>query len=138
MELDTLARIAATYSLIIWLGGLLHLAVAAMPQVRMVEDRRMRIFLTVGMMRRYNPPSWAALSILLISTLYLSLSLWTGLLSVLALALVMVVFIMDFTHSFVYGPRAAKGDIHARKIANILAVSEIPPALALPTILTLL
>ena len=140
MVLETLARIAAVYSLVVWLGGIIHLAVAAIPQLKIVEDRRLRMVLTAGMMRRYNPLSWAALTILLASTMYIALPklMMDGSPSSIAVTVVMAtVFLQDFIHSFIYGPKAARGDAKARRIANLLAFSEIPPALALPALLSL-
>ena len=141
MVLETLARIAAVYSLVVWLGGIIHLAVAAIPQLRVVEDRRLRMTLTAGMMRRYNPLSWAALTILLASSLYIALTRLMVDGSPTSHAVIIItatVFIQDFIHSFIYGPRAAKGDTQVRKMANLLAISEIPPALTLPALLILL
>jgi uncharacterized membrane protein len=139
--LELAARIAASYSLVVWLGGILHLAIAAIPQIRLLEDRQLRIFLTAGMMRRYNPYSWTALTMLTMSVLYLGLSkalAGVGVLAVAGIVLVVGLFAADFIHSFIYGPKAAGGDISARRKANILAISEIPPALALPAIIVLL
>ena len=139
--LELAARIVATYSLVVWLGGILHLALAAIPQIRTLEDRQTRILLTAGMMKRYNPYSWAALTILTISIFYLGLPKALTGENVLALPGMLIVsglFAADFIHSFIYGPRAARGDIHARKKANILAMSEIPPALALPAVIILI
>jgi uncharacterized membrane protein len=140
MVMETLAHIAAVYSLVVWLGGIIHLAAAAIPQLRVVEDRRLRIALTAGMMRRYNPLSWTALTILLASSVYIALPrlMMDG--SPISIAVIIItatVFIQDFIHSFIYGPRAARGDTQARKKANLLAISEIPPALTLPALLAL-
>ncbi len=133
-----LAKVVAVYGLVVWAGGLIHLTFAAIPQTNILDDRLLRLRLMAGMMKRYNPFAWSSLTALIIAATYLALHRGSVWLSTMALTVLYTAFMLDFIHSFVYGPRAARGDAKARRTALLLARAELPFVLVLPILLTAL
>jgi uncharacterized membrane protein len=129
---EFLARAAAVYALVVWAGGIFHLTFAAIPEASRL-DGGLRVM--AGMMRRYNPFSWTALPVLLAATSYLAL-FKTGLTLVPIITLLAVA--ASFIHSFIYGPRAVRGDWAARRKALTLAWAETLMVFALPPLVAAL
>jgi len=129
------------YSTVLWLGPTLHLGLAVVPQLaRSVDDRALRAGLIVGIMRRYNPASWTSLTLLLVSTLTVSLTRFQSgqiQLSLGPMILVSLLFILDFLHSFIFGPRGFSSEASRRTAVNIAKVETIL-ALPLPALLLML
>lgn len=138
MNVELLAKAALVYGLVLWAGRLIHLSFAAIPETRVLDDRLLRRRMMAGMMRRYNPLAWTAIPASTISATYLAMSKGGGSLEAAALAVLYTAFLLDFVHSFVYGPRAAKGDAMARGTAYNIARAEIPLVIVLPPLMTLL
>jgi hypothetical protein len=131
---EFLARAAAVYALVVWAGGIFHLTFAAIPEASRL-DSGLRLRVMAGMMRRYNPFAWTALPVLLAATSYLAL-FKTGLRLVPIITLLAVA--ASFIHSFIYGPRAVRGDGAARRKALTLAWAETLMVFALPPLVAAL
>ncbi|MEM1937501.1 MAG: hypothetical protein QXX49_05770 [Candidatus Caldarchaeum sp.] len=138
MSVELLAKTALVYGLVIWVGGLIHLTFAAIPEARILDDRMLRLRIMAGMMRRYNPITWTAIAASAISATYLAFVENIGLPEAAALTTLYTAISLDFFHSFIYGPRASKGDAKARSTAMNIARAEIPLVLTLPPLFTLL
>ncbi|MCS6769563.1 MAG: hypothetical protein NZ570_03910 [Candidatus Caldarchaeum sp.] len=138
MTVELVARVALVYGLVLWAGGLIHLAAAVVPQARMLEDRATVLRMMGGVMKRYNPVAWTALIALTVSATYLAAAQGFKPLHSAALAVLYTAFTLDLFHSFVYGPKAAAGDTEARRTALVLAKIETPLALALLPLMALL
>ncbi|MEM2236924.1 MAG: hypothetical protein QXR26_01165 [Candidatus Caldarchaeum sp.] len=138
MSVELLAKSALVYGLVLWAGGLIHLTLAAIPETRILDDRLLRLRMMAGMMKRYNPLAWTAIPVLTVSATYLALMKNMGFPEAAALTTLYTALALDFVHSFVYGPRAAKGDVKARRTAFNIARVEVPLVVALPLLLTML
>lgn len=135
-EILFLTRLGIVYGLVFWVGGIAHLAFAAIPQLAKLENIVDRTRLMGGMMKRYNPVAWTAIPILIASTTYLTLhSAGKTPLPLITLAILYTAAVLDFLHSFILGPRAASGKTHARTLALTVARVETALALALPLLI---
>jgi hypothetical protein len=135
---EFLARAAAVYALVVWAGRIFHLTFAAIPEASRL-DSGLRHRVMAGMMRRYNPFAWTALPVLLAATSYLAL-FKTGLtlVPIITLLAVAASLSLDFIHSFIYGPRAVRGDGAARRKALTLAWAETLMVFGLPPLVAAL
>jgi len=138
MILEFFAKAALIYGLVIWAGGLIHLLAAAIPSTALVEDRMLRMRLMAGMMKRFNPAAWTGLTALTVSATYLVLSQNIELLQAAVLTALYSALILDFLHSFIFGPKASSGDAAARRKALTIARLETPIVFILPILLTAL
>jgi len=141
--IEAAAKILAGYALIIWLGGTLHLAIATVPQiVKSIEDSGLRTRLIAGIMSRYNGVSWTALLILLASVsllTFININNTSIILITATASLTFIVAFLDFIHSFIYGPRAARtGSPEARRKAMLIARVETLLALPIPALILML
>ncbi|MEM0478078.1 MAG: hypothetical protein QXN23_05175 [Candidatus Caldarchaeum sp.] len=131
-----LTRLGIFYGLVFWVGGIAHLAFAAIPLLAKLDNPMDRTRLMGGMMKKYNPVAWTAIPILITSTTYLTLhSAGKTPLPQITLAILYTAALLDFLHSFILGPRAASGKKHARTLALAAARVETALALALPLLI---
>jgi putative copper export protein len=117
VTLSLLARSLHVLAAIVWIGGMLFIALVLVPVVRRLEPaERARLVHTIGM--RFRAVGWIALGLLLLSGL---LNLWLRpyLLGVplfqAKLGLVVVALALSVTHDFVLGPRAGAPGAHPRQ-----------------------
>jgi putative copper export protein len=135
MSLSLLARSLHVLTAIVWIGGMLFIALVLVPVVRRLEPAdRLRLVQATGL--RFRRVGWIALSLLLLSGL---LNLWLRpyLLGVLLfhvkLGLVVLALALSVVHDFVLGPRAgAPGADPALRVraawvarANVLVVLAV-------------
>ncbi|MEM0349615.1 MAG: hypothetical protein QXE96_04725 [Candidatus Caldarchaeum sp.] len=138
-DLLFLARLGIVYGLVFWVGGIAHLAFAAIPQLATLENRIERTRLMGGVMKRYNPIAWTAIPILITATTYTALhTSGTSSTTILILATLYTAALLDFLHSFILGPRAATGNTNTRTLALAVARVETALALALPLLIAVL
>lgn len=108
MSLALLARSLHVLAAIVWIGGMLFIALVLVPVVRRLEPaERLRLVQATGL--RFRAVGWIALSLLLLSGV---LNLWLRpyLLGVplfhVKLGLVVLALGLSVVHDFVLGPRA--------------------------------
>lgn len=108
MSLSLLARSLHVLAAIVWIGGMLFIALVLVPVLRRLEPaERLRLVHATGL--RFRTVGWIALSLLLLSGL---LNLWLRpyLLGVplfhVKLGLVVLALALGVIHDFVLGPRA--------------------------------
>ena len=140
--LEKIIEIVIVYALIIWLGGTLHLAISVVPTLaRRVNDHTLKTSLIGGIMSSYNKVSWAALIALLsgvFTLLVLRASSGISPITLITATLTSALAILDFLHSFIYGPRAVReSSPKARKTAMQIARIETLLAIPLPILITL-
>lgn len=140
--IEKILEIVIVYSLVIWLGGTLHLAISVVPTIaKKVNDHILKSSLIGGIMSSYNRVSWAALLSLLVGVLLITLlraSSGITPLIIITAALVSLLTILDFLHSFIYGPRAVRDNSQsARRMAMRIARVETLLAIPLPILIFL-
>jgi copper resistance protein D len=134
VTLTLLARSLHVLAAIVWIGGMLFIALVLVPVVRRLEPlERARLVQAIGL--RFRTVGWIALVLLLLSGL---LNLWLRpyLLGVplfhIKLGVVVLALALSVVHDFVLGPRAGApgADPRLRGRASWLARANVLVVLA--------
>lgn len=108
----------------LWLGGMLFLAVVGAPVLRQVDSASLRAELFRNLGERFRVVGWAAIAVLLITgvtnlwlrgwlhaDVILARTFWTepfGRMLLLKLAVVAMMLVLQATHDLRHGPRASR------------------------------
>ena len=122
-------------SAIIWIGGMLFIALVLVPVVRALDDRKLRTRVVQESGRRFRTIGWIALTLLVVSGI---LNLWFQPFLLRApwfhwkLGLVVLALILSAFHDWVLGPKAGLpgADPAARVRASWVARVNVVIALA--------
>jgi putative copper export protein len=134
--LTLIVRWVHVLSAIVWVGGMLFIALVLVPVARRLEDARLRTRLIQESGRRFRSVGWIALGLLVVTGL---LNLWRHpfLLDSSAFrwkaGLVVLALILGAFHDFVLGPRAGRpgADPSARVRAGWIARLNVLIAVAI-------
>ena len=136
MSTSLALRVVHVVGALVWVGGMLFVALVFIPVTRRLEDAdlRRRLITEIGM--RFRTVGWVAVGLLILSglgNLWLRPELLAAPRLQVKLGLVVLALILSALHDFVLGPRAGRFDARprARGRASWLARVNLLAALAI-------
>ncbi|MFQ5899208.1 MAG: DUF4149 domain-containing protein [Candidatus Methylomirabilia bacterium] len=124
---DLFVRWVHVLAAVVWLGGMLFIALVLVPVARGIQDPALRSHLIGQAGRRFRTVGWVALGLLLVTGVAsLSSRPWLLRFRLLhaKLALVLVALILSVVHDFILGPRVTRLPPKAdgsRRLVSVLA-----------------
>ncbi|MFQ5520476.1 MAG: DUF4149 domain-containing protein [Candidatus Methylomirabilia bacterium] len=135
--MDLFVRWVHVLAAVVWLGGMLFIALVLVPVARGIQDPTLRAHLIGQAGRRFRTVGWVALGFLL-ATGVANLAFRPGFLRFpvlhAKLALVLVVLILSVVHDFILGPRVTRLSSEAdgaRRLVSMLARVNVLVVLAI-------